>query len=112
MAAKKGSKKGAKKAAHKGPKKSRAKKGAHAKKGGKLKGHLTLTKVAEAVNRMETRVDTLEHNDAANQRLWLGMINEGRRRAGRKGISSLPGFAKPRLYSGGYGSRKSLGAGR
>lgn len=106
--AKRRAKKGAKKASTK--RKPAAKKGAKkraSKRGGKVSGKVSLSKLAAAVNKIETRVDTLEHNDSANQKLWLGMINSARQRNGQKSISHLPGFAKPRLYSGGYGSRKA-----
>lgn len=76
--------------------------------GGKVKGKATLEKLAKAVNRLDSRVDTLEVNDAANQRLWLGVINSGRKRNGQKSISTLPGFAKPRLYSPGSARTKRL----
>lgn len=102
--AKKGAKKSAKKSAKKGARRGTA--------AGKVKGKLSLSKLAKVVNAMESRVDVLEKNDGANQALWLGMINSSRKRNGQGAISSLPGFAKPRLFKGGYGKRvKALASG-
>lgn len=103
----KGAKKGAKKGARKGRKRSSSKAGKVARGAG--------TKaLAAALNRIESRVDRLEHNDAATYGLLLGMANTSRKHHGHKPIKSLPGFVMPRLYRGGLGmgaAHKALGSG-
>jgi hypothetical protein len=102
---KKRSKKGAKKA------KRGARKGVT--KAGKVRVSARSSTIAKALNRLESRVDLLEKNDAATYGFLLGMTNMHRKSNGASPIKSLPGFAKPRLYGGGYGTRpmKALGAG-
>jgi hypothetical protein len=118
MATKKKSKKskkaGAKKGARKAP--ARSRKGARrgVTRAGKVRAGAPMSKIAAALNSLESRVDKLEVNDAATYGLLLGMANESRKRHGRKTISSLPGFVTPRLYRGGLGmgqQRRALGAG-
>ena len=71
--------------------------------------------VKAALNAIESRVDKLEHNDAATYGLLLGMANQSRVHHGHGTISSLPGFVMPRLYRGaglGMGqAAKALGSG-
>ncbi len=104
--------------AKKRAKKRSAKKGARSKaitKAGKVKVHAKASSIAKALNRLESRVDTLEKNDAATYTLLLGMANSSRKHHGHKPIKSLPGFVKPRLYGGGYGmgaATKALGPGK
>lgn len=99
-------------------KKKGAKKGARSKaitKAGKVKVHAKASSIAKALNRLESRVDVLEKNDAATYTLLLGMANSSRKHHGHKPIKSLPGFVKPRLYGGGYGmgaATKALGSGK
>lgn len=98
--------------------KKSAKKGARSKaitKAGKVRVHAKASSIATALNRLESRVDLLEKNDAATYTLLLGMANSSRKHHGHKPIKSLPGFVKPRLYGGGYGmgaATKSLGPGK
>ena len=99
-------------------KKKGAKKGARSKaitKAGKVKVHAKAASIAKALNRLESRVDVLEKNDAATYTLLLGMANSSRKHHGHKPIKALPGFVKPRLYGGGYGmsaASKALGSGK
>lgn len=99
-------------------KKKSAKKGARSKavtKAGKVRVHAKAASIAKALNRLESRVDVLEKNDAATYTLLLGMANSSRKHHGHKPIKALPGFVKPRLYSGGYGmsaATKALGSGK
>lgn len=118
MATKKKSKKSKKAAAKKGARKAprRVKRGARrgVTRAGKVRAGASASKIAAALNSLESRVDKLEVNDAATYGLLLGMANESRQRHGRKTLSSLPGFVTPRLYRGGLGlgmQRKALGAG-
>jgi hypothetical protein len=99
-----------KRSAKKSTKKSRA-----ITKAGKVKVHAKAASIAKALNRLESRVDLLEKNDAATYTLLLGMANSSRKHHGHKPIKSLPGFVKPRLYGGGYGmgaATKALGSGK
>lgn len=101
-----------KRSAKKGVKKS-AKKRAITK-AGKVRVHAKAANIAKALNRLESRVDLLEKNDAATYTLLLGMANSSREKHGHKAIKALPGFVKPRLYGGGYGmgaAKKALGSG-
>lgn len=84
-------------------------------RGGKVSAGASMAAVKAALNAMETRVDKLEHNDAATYGLLLGMANQSRAHHGRGMISSLPGFVTPRLYRGGLGmgpAAKALGSGK
>jgi len=111
MATKKKSKKSKKASAKKGARKG-SRRGIT--RAGKVRAGAPMSKIAAALNSLESRVDKLEVNDAATYGLLLGMANESRKRHGRKTISHLPGFVTPRLYRGGLGmrsQRKALGAG-
>lgn len=103
-----GAKKGAKKGARKGRRRSTS-------KAGKVARGASSKTIAAALNRIESRVDKLEHNDAATYTLLLGMANSSRKHHGHKPIKSLPGFVTPRLYRGGFGTgaaTKALGSGK
>lgn len=105
-----------------GAKKGYAKKGAKKRgarraitKAGKVRIHARSSSIAKALNRLESRVDVLEKNDAATYGLLLGMANTSRASNGVAPIKHLPGFVTPRLYNGGYGmapAKKALGSGR
>lgn len=102
---KKGAKKGSKKGAKKGKRKG-ARKGVT--KSGKVRKGARSSTIAAALNRIESRVDVLEKNDAATFDLLLGMANHSRRGQGMPAVKTLPGFVKPRLYRGGYGHSTPL----
>lgn len=95
-----------------------AKRGARSRaitKAGKVRVHAKASSIAKALNRLESRVDLLERNDAATYTLLLGMANSSRKHHGHKPIKALPGFVKPRLYGGGFGmgaAHKALGSGK
>ena len=82
-------------------------------RGGKVRTGSGTAAIAAALNRIESRVDRLEHNDAATYGLLLGMANASRKHHGHKPIKALPGFVQPRLYgerSGAQTARKVLGS--
>lgn len=94
-------------------KKARGRKGVS--RAGKVSMGAGMGAVKAALNAIESRVDKLEHNDAATYGLLLGMANQSRAHHGRGMISSLPGFVTPRLYRGGLGmspASKALGSGK
>lgn len=98
-----------------GAKRGATKKSRAITKAGKVKVHAKASSIAKALNRLESRVDLLEKNDAATYTLLLGMANSSRKHHGHKPIKALPGFVKPRLYGGGYGmgaATKALGPGK
>jgi len=94
-------------------KKARGRKGVT--RAGKVSMGAGMGAVKAALNAIESRVDKLEHNDAATYGLLLGMANQSRVHHGHGTISSLPGFVTPRLYRGaglGMGAAaKALGSG-
>lgn len=80
---------------------------------GKVSTGASSAAIAAALNRLESRVDTLEHNDAATYGLLLGMVNTSRKHHGKATIKSLPGFVAPRLYGqAGTSAKRALGKGR
>lgn len=84
-------------------------------KRGKVGKGATMSTVISKLNAMESRVDVLEHNDAATYGLLTGMVNASRKARGVAPIKHLPGFVTPRLYRGGYGlapAAKALGSGK
>jgi len=44
---------------------------------------------------IDQRLDRLEHNDAAMQAVFVGMINQGRQARGQATIKTLVGFSPP-----------------